>query len=55
MFPLIVTTPKLHCPSGTPMATLRCPIRVDGEIYKSSRGAPSIGQHTAEIVKEFAL
>lgn len=45
----------VHCPSGTPMATLRCPIRVDGEIYKSSRGAPSIGQHTAEIVKEFAL
>lgn len=33
----------LHCPQGTPMPTLRCPIRIDGKIYKSPKGAPSDG------------
>ncbi|MBU3666759.1 MAG: CoA transferase [Chthoniobacterales bacterium] len=37
------------CPGGTPITTTRCPIRIDGEILNSSRGAPSIGQHTTEI------
>ena len=43
------------CPQGTPLPTLRCPIRIDGEIYKSAKGAPSIGQHTAGIANEFRL
>jgi len=45
----------VRCPQGTPMATLRCPIRIDGEVYKSSTGAPSIGQHTSSIIEEFHL
>jgi crotonobetainyl-CoA:carnitine CoA-transferase CaiB-like acyl-CoA transferase len=45
----------IQCPMGTPMPTLRCPIRIDGEIYKSTKGAPSIGQHTTNITEEFQL
>jgi crotonobetainyl-CoA:carnitine CoA-transferase CaiB-like acyl-CoA transferase len=45
----------IRCPQGTPLPTLRCPIRIDGEIYKSAKGAPSIGQDTANISAEFEL
>jgi len=45
----------VQCPQGTPMPTLRCPIRIDGEIYKSAKGAPAIGQHTANLSAEFQL
>lgn len=40
---------------GTAMKTTRCPIRIDGEIYKCAHGAPGIGQHGAEIIEEFSL
>jgi len=46
---------EILCPAGTPIRTLRCPIRIDGEIYKSSKGAPSIGQQNVSISKEFQL
>lgn len=45
----------VYCPGGTPMETLRCPIRIDGEIYKSSKGAPSIGQDNEALSLEFGL
>lgn len=45
----------VHCPKGSPMPTLRCPIRIDGDIYKSPKGAPSIGQHNEKIESEFGL
>ena len=35
--------------------TTRCPIRVDGQILKSAKGAPSLGEHTTAIRKEFDL
>jgi CoA:oxalate CoA-transferase len=38
---------------GVSLRTTRCPIRIDGEIYKAPRGAPSLGQHTAAILSEF--
>jgi crotonobetainyl-CoA:carnitine CoA-transferase CaiB-like acyl-CoA transferase len=37
---------------GVTLQTTRCPIRIDGEIYKSPKGAPSLGQHTSEILAE---
>lgn len=40
---------------GATLLTTRCPIRVDGEVYKSSLGAPKVGQHTGQIVQEFGL
>jgi CoA:oxalate CoA-transferase len=46
---------EVLCPAGTPLKTLRCPIRIDGEIYKSAAGAPSIGQHNFQIKGEFSL
>jgi len=45
----------VRCPGGTPLSTLRCPIRIDGDIYKSERGAPAIGQHTQSIKEELNL
>lgn len=41
--------------AGPTLRTTRCPIRIDGEIYKSPRGAPRVGQHTAAIQTEFNL
>lgn len=41
--------------NGATLVTTRCPIRVDGEIYKSSLGAPRVGEHTEEIAREFGL
>jgi crotonobetainyl-CoA:carnitine CoA-transferase CaiB-like acyl-CoA transferase len=41
--------------NGASLLTTRCPIRVDGQIYKSSRGAPRIGEHTDQLAQEYAL
>jgi len=40
---------------GPTLATTRCPIRIDGQVYKSPRGAPRVGQHTRAIQTEFQL
>ena len=34
--------------------TTRCPIRIDGEVLKSAKGAPRIGEDTARILSEYA-
>ena len=36
------------------LQTLRCPIRIDGEILKNRKGAPRIGEDTAAILAEMA-
>ena len=46
---------EILCPGGTPIKTLRCPIRIDGEIYKSAKGAPAIGQQNERLTQEFHL
>ena len=40
---------------GLDIETLRCPIRINKEIFKSEVAAPVIGQHTDIINKEFNL
>ncbi len=35
--------------------TLRCPIRIDGQILKNPKGAPRIGEDTGRIMAEFAI
>jgi len=40
---------------GPTMKTTRCPITIDGVRFKSSLGAPRVGQHTEKIIREFAL
>ncbi len=42
-------------PSGAAMQTTRCPIRIDGELLVSSRGAPRVGQDTDSIAGEYGL
>jgi crotonobetainyl-CoA:carnitine CoA-transferase CaiB-like acyl-CoA transferase len=46
---------NVTCHDGSILRTTRCPIRIDGEIYKSSNGAPRVGQHTEDITEEFEL
>lgn len=40
---------------GSSWATLRCPIRIDGERFVSRRGSPTIGEHNGMIMKELGL
>ncbi|MCO5240606.1 MAG: CoA transferase [Chitinophagaceae bacterium] len=35
--------------------TTRCPVRVDGNMLTSQRGAPLLGEHNEKIAKEFGL
>lgn len=37
------------------LQTTRCPIRIDGEVLRSARGAPTLGRDTDEIVRSFDL
>jgi crotonobetainyl-CoA:carnitine CoA-transferase CaiB-like acyl-CoA transferase len=41
--------------NGAKMVTTRCPIRVDGQTLKASRGSPTIGEHNTAIDVEFGL
>ena len=41
--------------SGESLRTTGCPIRIDGRALKSKRGAPRLGQHTAQVMEEFGL
>lgn len=38
--------------NGTKVVTTRCPIRIDGQILKSDKGAPKIGQDNEQILNE---
>ncbi len=40
---------------GLSLSALRGPLRVDGQVLKSARAAPGLGQDTDRIVTEFAL
>ncbi len=42
-------------PGCTTLRTLRCPIRLDGQLLKSDKGAPRLGADTENIRKEFLL
>jgi len=44
---------EVQCTGGAKLRTTRCPIRIDGEIFKSGRPAPRVGQHTGDILAEF--
>src|SRR5258707_15131184 len=40
---------------GVELDTTRCPIRLDGEILNSTKGAPRLGADTEQIRKEISL
>ena len=41
--------------SGLSVTTTRCPLRVDGELLLSYKGAPSLGEHNEEIDQQFGI
>ena len=41
--------------NGLAITTTRCPIRVDGKLLTSERGAPQLGEHNTAIEKQFKL
>lgn len=41
--------------SGVRLKTTRCPIRIDGQVYRSEQAAPKLGEHNAAIVRQFSL
>jgi crotonobetainyl-CoA:carnitine CoA-transferase CaiB-like acyl-CoA transferase len=44
---------KVKTSNGIEITTTRCPIRVDGELLVSRKGAPFLGEHTEKIRQEF--
>jgi crotonobetainyl-CoA:carnitine CoA-transferase CaiB-like acyl-CoA transferase len=42
-------------PSGASVQTLRCPIRIDGQVIKHSRWAPRVGEDNATVEADFGL
>lgn len=40
---------------GYSYSTTRCPIKIDGEPFTSSKGSPTLGQDNEQIIKEFKL
>ena len=52
-FQAIDMVQEVACRGGSRLRTTRCPIRIDGEVFKSAKPAPAIGEHTAQILQEF--
>ncbi len=46
---------KIGRDCGLSLAALRSPLRINGQVLKSGRAAPGLGQDTDRIVSEFAL
>ena len=46
---------KIKRSDGISIETLRCPIRINNQIYKSEMAAPLVGEHTEEINTEYKL
>ncbi len=54
-FKILDMTQRIKGLDGLNIKTLRCPIRIDGEIFKSELAAPKIGQDNKKIIKEMEL
>jgi len=54
-FQILDMTQRIKSLDGLNIKTLRCPIRVDGEIYKSELAAPKVGKDNEKIIKEMEL
>ena len=46
---------KVKTSNGLSVKTTRCPIRIDGEIALSDKGAPLLGEHNVQIDGQFGL
>lgn len=54
-FTALAMTQQIRRRGGEPLATTRCPIRIDGALLTAERGAPRLGEDTAAIRTEFGL
>jgi CoA:oxalate CoA-transferase len=54
-FRVLGMTQEVARANGAALQTTRCPIRIDGGLLTSPRGAPKVGQETATIRHEFTL
>ena len=54
-FKILDMVQRIKRDDGLDIETLRCPIKVDGEIFKSSKAAPKIGNDNNSIMKEFGI
>lgn len=54
-FAALDMTQRIVTNGGDAVTTLRCPIRIDGAVLKSSRAAPALGEHTTQISDALGL
>ncbi len=54
-FSALEMTQEVHRANGASLRTTRCPIRIDGRLLTSARGAPRVGEANAVLDREFAL
>ena len=54
-FKILDMVQRIRRDDGLDIETLRCPIKIDGEIFKSSKAAPKIGNDNNSIMKEFGI
>ena len=54
-FNILDMVQRIKRDDGLNIETLRCPIRIDGKIFKSELAAPKIGQDNAKIINEFGI
>ena len=54
-FKILDMVQRIQRDDGLDIETLRCPIKIDGEIFKSNKAAPKIGNDNINIKKEFEI
>ena len=54
-FKILDMVQRIQRDDGLDIETLRCPIKIDGEIFKSNKAAPKIGNDNNNIKKEFGI
>ena len=54
-FKILDMVQRIQRDDGLNIETLRCPIRIDGELFKSNKAAPKIGNDNNSIKKEFGI
>ncbi len=52
-FKVLNFTQEVQMTDGYTYKTTRCPIKIDGEYFTSSKGSPKLGQDNERIIKEF--
>ena len=54
-FKILDMVQRIQRDDGLDIETLRCPIKIDGKIFKSSKAAPKIGNDNNSILKELGI